>query len=170
MNIWNMDETRFFGHYKQYEDGRLARMRHGIARARAVLRRSERPIRPNELTFEEFAFAKAIAQRYLARRLLKSTIANEGYVNTDMDGYALRVVAKPGEKPVLDVTLFDFERYDKANKWGIEQGQSDTVDIDFASRVGGLFIVSDVEGVRSIRAAAVFALLQEAGMPLKSQP
>lgn len=166
--IWDRDETRFLRPWKQDETRRLAKMRHGIAKAKAALGRSERPIKNDDLTFQEFAFAKAIAQQYLAKKLLKSTIAAEGYVNTDSDGDALRVISKPGEKPVLDVTLFDFERYDRAEKYS-RQGTSAPIDIDTAARFDGLFVERTVEGVRSIRTAAVFALLQQAGIPLKNQ-
>lgn len=60
-------------------------------------------------SFEEFAQLKAGLTISHAKNTLTSVMQNQGYVNSDEDGFGFRI--KPGEKPMLEIMGFDFEYY-----------------------------------------------------------
>lgn len=156
-----------------YERSLHRPMRHRAAKIKAALTRGEAPVKYNELTFEEFAYAKAAVQRHILPIALFEAVIAEGYVNTDDDGFALRVVAEPGKRAVIDVTMFDFERFETAERaeerWpGILAHQKD--------KLGKVYTVENIlhweqytpangQGNRGIHAAAMTALLREENIP-----
>jgi hypothetical protein len=148
-------------------------VRHHAAKLKAVLTRTEKPVRYDELTFEEFAYAKGAVQRHLLPIALFEAITSEGYVNTDDDGFSLRVVAEPGKRPVIDVTMFDFERYETAEHAEERWPQMLEYQKDNLRRVYTINNIlrwerhtpSNGQGNRSIYDAAMTALLQREGTP-----
>ncbi|MGH7158423.1 MAG: hypothetical protein ACREGD_05175 [Candidatus Saccharimonadales bacterium] len=118
------------------------------------------------LSFEQFAFAKATALEHIVSRDVSTAIHQEGYVNTDSDGYQLRVTHERGNKPRADVMLFDFERYYEASaaeqRWpGITEHYL-TVYTTVHSALGYNQYHPENTGLRPAQLAALAVLLTDA--------
>lgn len=61
------------------------------------------------LTYEDFADVKALAIMERSRELLRDALPENGYTNSDTDGFGYTV--KPGPRAAVHVTAFDFEYY-----------------------------------------------------------
>jgi hypothetical protein len=174
--IYDQDTSFFLLSLKQRDEASHPKNTH-FSRLKAKITRAEKSIRKDELTFKEFAFAKAVAQKYASTFAIFDIVGGEGYINTDIDGYALGVHTEPDERPALDITMFDFERYytiqDAEQKWpGIVDYHRD--------KESHVYTVQNIPhwthhspnstyGDRGIQTAAMIALLEEAGLPKGEQ-
>lgn len=62
-----------------------------------------------DLSYEDFADVKAQVVKEGARELLRDALPQNGYTNSDIDGFGYTV--KPGPRAAVHVTAFDFEYY-----------------------------------------------------------
>lgn len=68
---------------------------------------------PSQLSFEEFAMAKAVRMQRQAKELMKETLIRNNYDNSDLDGYAFSV--HDSENLRLEIVGFDFEYFLKTS-------------------------------------------------------
>lgn len=71
-----------------------------------------------ELTFDEFVRAKAHTMGEAAKELMRDIVLDQGFTNSDLDGYAFKIVDDNGKK--LQLIAFDFEYYQKGTDDYIE--------------------------------------------------
>ncbi len=112
----------------------------------------------DELTFDEFAELKAKSLRDEAKELLEHTMYKKGYVNSDLDGYAINV--QKGDRVRLNIVGFDFEYYEKDPERAYEILQR----IKLMQRSGERAML--IAGDRSIKSAAYYAMREQRGLSL----
>lgn len=97
------------------DDPRVLGYGHGNSESklRAILRWMGGRSKPAAaLTFEEFAMIKAMRMKSQAQNLMREAIIENGYTNSDLDGYAYKINARDGA-PQLEIFGFDFEYFSK---------------------------------------------------------
>lgn len=117
------------------------------------------------LTFREFARLKARQMIIQAQDLLAATIAEQGYTNSDRDGFGFRV--HRGRRPTLEMVGFDFEYYRHDPVVAQEHKGTRGAYIAGGQRAEAL---ARHGGTRRIAAAATLIMMSENGEYMPSEP
>lgn len=133
------------------------------------LRRSKpKPEEPESLTYEGFAKVKAFRMERQAGRLMRETVLNLGYTNSDIDGYAYRIHSNKDELK-LEIVGFDFEYYREtsAERLAEIRERQNEHDPMFETRISFGQHWSDGSPVTLMERATYLALLEAEGLLYK---
>lgn len=125
---------------------------------------AERPKR-DELTYEEFAAVKAESLTDNSRDLLRKITLEQGYVNSDLDGFGFRV-HETDQGVSLEMIAFDFEYYRKNTQWAQDQLYRFRQAKEEKDADGYGYRTTPVVGQRPVHQMAIYAELQQKGYRL----
>lgn len=136
----------------------------------SLLSKSQERPRP-DLTFEDFARVKAQRMKRIAKGMLKSAVRQEGYSNSDTDGFAYRVGESDGIIQ-LEIVGMDFEYFSIIGHQDAQKklGREERFDNDWEVRHGlGIGSWPDGNQVSPVQEVCYMALLEAEGWDLSKR-
>jgi hypothetical protein len=134
-----------------------------FAISRAARRHNREYEHQRNLSFQEFARIKARTLVDGAQELLSRTMWGQGYINSDVDGFAFRI-GQGEERPTIEIIGFDFEYYRKHPEGASKEEQY----LQDSKNTGLIFnnMIPNEVGERAIAVAAYYSMLKEKGHQL----
>lgn len=118
----------------------------------------------SELTFEEFAMAKALRMERQAMSLMTETAIKNGYFSKDHEGYSFKINSNGHLQ--LEIFGFDFEYFKRINPDEVEKTLQNHYSFERERTVDGIDFLSwnNGEQVTRTQRAAYFSMLKSEGL------